>query len=73
MHQLYGDRLDPQAIDDFAPFLAVGGAAFVTTWVVEGADPPDPEAFTDRLLGVPSVPMTAVHRSTATSDAEDPR
>jgi AcrR family transcriptional regulator len=70
LRQAYGDRLDAQAIDDMATFLTGGGAAFVTTWVVEGADPLDPEAFTDRLLRVTSVLPAAAHRPTATSDTE---
>ncbi|TQE22983.1 TetR/AcrR family transcriptional regulator [Streptomyces ipomoeae] len=65
VRQLYGDRLDPQTVDDMATFLAGGGAAFVTTWVVEAADPLDPEAFTDRLLRVTSVLSTAAHHQSA--------
>jgi len=47
---LCGDRLDPQAVDDLATFMTGGAAALVRTWVVHGADPLDPDAFTDRLL-----------------------
>jgi AcrR family transcriptional regulator len=53
----YGDRLDPQAIGDLATYLTGGGSAFITTWVVEAADPLDPEEFTDRLMRTVSVLM----------------
>lgn len=55
LHQVYGERLAPEAIDDLATFVTGGGSAFFTTWVVEGAEPLDPEAFTDRLMRVLSV------------------
>jgi AcrR family transcriptional regulator len=51
----YGDRLSPQAVDDLAAFITGGAGSFVTAWVIDGA--PDPEAFTDRLLGVISLMM----------------
>lgn len=70
MRRLYGDRLAPDTIDDLAAFLAGGGSAFVTTWVVEGADPLDPEAFADRLLRVTSVLMTDTAPITGDSDLE---
>ncbi|MFS8097543.1 TetR/AcrR family transcriptional regulator; helix-turn-helix transcriptional regulator [Lentzea alba] len=47
---LYGDRLTAAAVDDLAAFITGGAGSFVTAWVVAGA--PDPEAFTDRLMGV---------------------
>lgn len=53
-----GDRLSAQALDDLAAFVAGGAGSFVTTWVIEGAH--DPEAFTDRLIGVISTLMTAM-------------
>ncbi|MEW2395465.1 TetR family transcriptional regulator [Streptomyces sp. NPDC046862] len=62
IQQFYGDRLSPQAADDLAAFVAGGGSAFITTWVVEGDDPLDPEAFTDRLMDLMSVLMGAVDR-----------
>jgi hypothetical protein len=37
-------------MEDLAAFLTGGWGDFVHTWVVEGPDPLDPEAFTDRLL-----------------------
>jgi AcrR family transcriptional regulator len=55
IEHLYGDRLSDQAIDDVATFITGGAGAFVTTWVVEGEDPLDPEKFTDRLMSVMSV------------------
>lgn len=50
VEHLYGDRLTEQAADDLAAFITGGAGSFVTAWVVAGA--PDPEAFTDRLIGV---------------------
>jgi len=64
----YGRLLDPRSVDDLATFLTGGGAAFVNTWVVEGAEPLDPEEFTDRLLRMVSV-VFAQHPS----DLEEPR
>lgn len=55
IHQLHGDRLDARAVEDLATFLTGGWAAFVNTWVIEGADPLDPEEFTDRLMPLVSV------------------
>ncbi len=57
MRHLYGDRLAPPVLDDLAAFLAGGGSALFTAWVVDAADPLDPEAFTDRLLRTLSVLM----------------
>jgi AcrR family transcriptional regulator len=71
--RFYGDRLAPQEIDDLATFMTGGGAAFITTWVVEGTDPLDPEAFTDRLLGMTSALMTAMNRVASTSETKDPQ
>lgn len=59
IHQLGGDGLDARTVEDLATFLTGGGAAFFNTWVVEGADPLDPEEFTDRLMRMVSV-ATAV-------------
>nr|MDT0657250.1 TetR family transcriptional regulator [Micromonospora sp. DSM 115978] len=73
LRQLYGDRLDAGAIEDLATFLAGGGAAFVTSWVVHGADPLDPESFTDRLMHTVSILMTAMTRATGTSDTRESR
>jgi AcrR family transcriptional regulator len=50
VHEMSGGSLDAQGEEDFATFLTGGGAAFVNTWVVEGADPLDPEQFADRLM-----------------------
>jgi AcrR family transcriptional regulator len=55
LRHVYGDRLTPDAIEDLATFLTGGGSAFVTKWVVDGPDPLDPGAFTDRLLRTMSV------------------
>lgn len=55
LRRVYGERLAPSAIDDLATFVTGGGSAFFTTWVVEGPEPLDPEAFTDRLMCLMSV------------------
>ncbi len=60
IERIYGDRLAPQGVDDLASFMTGGAGALVTTWVVQGEEPLDAEAFTDRLLGVLSVLMTAM-------------
>ncbi|MFJ1967439.1 TetR/AcrR family transcriptional regulator [Streptomyces sp. NPDC087903] len=73
VHDMFGDRLDPQIVEDLATYLAGGGSAFFTTWIVEGAEPLDPEAFTDRLVRTLSVLLTALRPTTSTSDAEAPR
>jgi len=56
--QLVDDRVSRQAADDLAAFVTGGTSSFVTTWVVEGAH--DPEAFTDRVLGVLTALTTAL-------------
>ncbi|MEJ3745225.1 TetR-like C-terminal domain-containing protein [Actinomycetes bacterium KLBMP 9797] len=66
VQQIHGARLDARTIDDLATFLTGGWAASVNTWVIEGADPLDPEEFTDRLMRVATVLMPA-------HDPEDPR
>jgi AcrR family transcriptional regulator len=60
VRRLCGDRLGPEAVDDLAAFMTGGAAALVTAWVVEGADPLDPEAFTERLLRTVAVLTTAI-------------
>jgi AcrR family transcriptional regulator len=60
VHRIYGDALDPRTAEDIAAFFTGGGATFVNTWVVEGADPLDPEEFTDRLMRMMSV-ITMTH------------
>ncbi|WP_439656966.1 TetR/AcrR family transcriptional regulator [Lentzea sp. HUAS TT2] len=42
--------LSDQRAEDLAAFITGGAGSFVTSWVVAGA--PDPETFTDRLMGV---------------------
>jgi AcrR family transcriptional regulator len=43
-------RLVPQTVDDLATFMTGGAAVVVNAWVVNGPEPLDPEAFTDRLM-----------------------
>ncbi|WP_035737858.1 TetR/AcrR family transcriptional regulator [Glycomyces arizonensis] len=45
-----GEDADAREVEDFSLFLTGGGAAFVSTWVVEGGDPLDPEEFTERFM-----------------------
>ncbi|MFJ9565186.1 TetR/AcrR family transcriptional regulator [Streptomyces fuscichromogenes] len=70
VRQRYGDRLAPQLLNDLAAFLTGGAGAFVTTWVVQAADPLDPEAFTDRLMNVMFVLLSATDPSAPTSGAK---
>jgi AcrR family transcriptional regulator len=60
VRQIFGERLDPGTAEDLALCLTGAGAAFVTTWVVEGADPLDPEEFADRLMRMVSAITAAV-------------
>jgi AcrR family transcriptional regulator len=55
VHQISGERLDPQTVEDLAAYLTGGGSAFFNAWVVEGDEPLDPEEFTDRLMRMMSV------------------
>ena len=69
---MVGDRFDPQTVTDLATCLTGGAAALITTWVVEGADPLDPEAFTDRIMRTMSVLTSALGLTTTPSpDSED--
>lgn len=45
-----GEDADDREVEDLSLFLAGGGTAFVNTWVAEGEDPLDPEAFTERFM-----------------------
>lgn len=48
--RMVADEPDTELLDDLALFLTGGSATVFNTWVIEGPDPLDPEAFTDRLL-----------------------
>jgi AcrR family transcriptional regulator len=74
VRQVLGERLDERTVDDLAMCLTGAGAAFFNTWVVEGADPLDPEEFTDRLMRMVSVLATAIRQPDAmTHGKEDHR
>lgn len=73
VQQMSGSTLDSQGAEDLATFLTGGGAALVNTWVVDGADPLDPEAFTDRLMRVVPVAIGALRRTPTTPDTEQDR
>lgn len=53
VQEVFGPALEPEAADDYAAFITGGGAALVNTWIIEGAEPLDPEAFADRLMRIP--------------------
>ncbi|MGW3962712.1 TetR/AcrR family transcriptional regulator [Amycolatopsis sp. NPDC005003] len=55
LERALGGRLDAEGVEDLATFLTGGAGAFVTTWVVDGPDPLDPEEFADRLQRMHSV------------------
>ncbi|CAI7979642.1 MULTISPECIES: TetR/AcrR family transcriptional regulator [unclassified Parafrankia] len=42
--------LAPDLVEDFAGFVVGGWSALFASWVVDGPDPLDPEAFADRLI-----------------------
>lgn len=73
VQQLSGSTLDSQVAEDLATFVTGGGAALVNTWVVEGADPLDPEAFTDRLMRVVPVAIGALRPNPTAPDTEPDR
>ncbi|WP_189150606.1 TetR/AcrR family transcriptional regulator [Streptomyces lacrimifluminis] len=73
VQQMFGDRLDPQIVEDLATCLAGAGSAFFTTWIVDGAEPLEPQAFTDRLMRMLSVLITALSPTPGTPDLETPR
>lgn len=62
VHRMAGARLAPDVVEDLTAFVTGGWAAVINTWLIEGADPLDPEAFTDRLTGLLSV-LTATRES----------
>jgi AcrR family transcriptional regulator len=62
VQQLSGQGLEARTSEDLATFLTGGWAAFVNTWVVEGAEPLDPEEFTDRLMRMVSLAPATMHR-----------
>ncbi|WP_029116384.1 TetR/AcrR family transcriptional regulator [Mycobacterium sp. URHB0044] len=55
VRQMYGEHLDARTVDDLATFITGGAGAIVNAWVIGGEDPPDPAAFTDRLMRLTSV------------------
>ena len=59
-------RVYGEAQEDLAAFLTGGWGDFVHTWVVQGPDPLDPEAFTDRLLRTASALLST--RKALTND-----
>ncbi|BBC38414.1 hypothetical protein SGFS_097080 [Streptomyces graminofaciens] len=70
VRQKYGNHLAPELVDDLATFLTGGASAVVNTWIVEGEEPLDPEAFTDRLMRMTPVVTAAMGRSTTPHQEE---
>jgi hypothetical protein len=54
LRKLYGDP-DEATAQDLATFLTGGTGALINDWVIDGADPLDPEELADRLLGLSTV------------------
>jgi hypothetical protein len=75
VREMSGGSLDVQGEEDLATFLTGGGAAFVNTWVIEGADPLDPEQFADRLmrLSFASALLSSIPTAAATTPPEGPK
>lgn len=75
VHEMSGGSLDAQGEEDLATFVTGGGAAFVNTWVVEAADPLDPEQFADRLmrLSFASLLLSSTPTTAATTPPEGPK
>jgi AcrR family transcriptional regulator len=71
VQQTYGEEFDEDMVEGVAMFLTGGAAAIFNTWVVEGADPLDPEKFTDRYMRMVSVVTDAMRRSTAVTRGEE--
>lgn len=63
-----GEDADDREVEDLSLFLAGGGTAFVNTWVAEGEDPLDPEAFTERFMR-----LVAAFDRTVRASAQDDR
>jgi hypothetical protein len=71
VRQMLGERLDARTVEDLAMCLTGAGAAFFNTWVVEGADPLDPEEFTDRLMRMVSVVTASLRQPTTPHGKEE--
>lgn len=50
VRRMPGGHRAPDLVADLAGFVTAGAAGVFNAWVVEGEDPLDPEAFTDRLM-----------------------
>ena len=66
VRKLFGD-LDQQTANDLSEFIAGGAATLVNNWVIDGTDPLDPEALTNRLLRLAST-LTSSHQVPAPGD-----
>jgi AcrR family transcriptional regulator len=72
VQEMFGGTLDPQGAADYATFITGGGAALVNTWVVEGAEPLDPEEFTDRLMRLMPVATDVLRLPGTTPQDKEP-
>jgi hypothetical protein len=54
VRELFGE-LDQTTQDDLAVFFAGGAGAIANDWLIDGAEPLDPEELADRLLRLGSV------------------
>ena len=52
VERMSGARPAPDLLEDLTTFVTGGWAAVINRWLIDGADPLDPEAFTDRLMGM---------------------
>lgn len=53
--RMSGPRPDPGIAEDLTVFVTGGWAAVLTTWVIGGAEPLDPERLADRLMRVGAI------------------
>jgi AcrR family transcriptional regulator len=67
VHQMPGGHRDPDLVADLAGFVTAGAAGVFNTWIVEGDDPLDPEAFTDRLMRM----LTAINAATKSPESKE--
>jgi hypothetical protein len=49
------DELDQSTEDDLVVFFASGATGLLNNWLIDGADPLDPDGLADRLLRLAAV------------------
>ena len=65
--------IGPGVVDDLTAFVTGGWAAVFNTWVVDGPEPLDPDAFTDRLMALLDAVKNIGRVPAATQDEESRR